>query len=170
MAVFAVIVVGLVVLVQKVSNSMNKPKPKAKTFYDVIKKDDERLRAEPEPVATPQPEPKPEKVTEPAQPQAEQPKPVKPAPPQFKTLTEIEQVEAERLFEWALNCRKQGRLPGIGYKNMVDVCRDIISRFPQTNYDYKARRILADIPERYRSRYNITEEEINLSNSYLKSK
>ena len=166
MAVFAVIVAGLIVLVQKVSNSMNKPKPKAKTFYDVIKKDDERLRAEPEPVA----EPEAEKVTEPAKPQAEPPKPVKPAPPQFRTLTEIEQVEAERLFNWALNCRKQGRLPGVGYKNMVDVCRDIISRFPQTNYDYKARRILADIPERYRERYNITEEEINLSNSYLKSK
>ena len=33
MAVFAIIVVGLVVLVQKVSDSMNEPKPKAKKSF-----------------------------------------------------------------------------------------------------------------------------------------
>jgi hypothetical protein len=60
--------------------------------------------------------------------------------------------------------RKMGRLPGIrlGYKNMVDHCREIIRRWPDSKYAFNAKRLLADIPERYRKMYNITKEEIDL--------
>ena len=54
-----------------------------------------------------------------------------------------------------------GRLPaGMGYKQMVDNCREIIRRFPESEYDYKARRALADIPECFRNIYNVTPQEI----------
>ena len=62
-----------------------------------------------------------------------------------------------------LQHRKIGRLPGTGYKTMVDCCRQIIEKFPGSAYSYKAKRMLADIPEHYRRRYKITDEEIDLS-------
>ena len=120
-----------------------------KTFYDVAAEDDARLRAEPKPKET--------QPTETAQTQ-EQPT------MQFRELTEEEQVEAERLLEWAIQTRKMGRLPAISYKQTIDTCRQIIKQFPGTEYEFKAKRILADIPEQYRSRYNVTEEEIDLGN------
>ena len=119
-----------------------------KTFDDVIREDDERLRAEP----------KPEKQT------AQQPSQIKQAPeseePKFEELTLQEQVEAERLFEMALAQRKMGRLPGVSYKLMVDYCRQIIQKYPDSVYAYKAQRLLRDIPEQYREQYNITDEEL----------
>ncbi len=48
---FAVVVIGLIILVSKFSPSKPEPEPKLeakpKTFYDVIEEDDKRLRAEP---------------------------------------------------------------------------------------------------------------------------
>ncbi len=119
-----------------------------KTYYDVIKEDDERLRAEPQLKET---------VSEEKQ-ISEQPT------KQFRELTEAEEAEAQRLLEWAIQSRKMGRLPAISYKQTIDACRQIIKQFPDTEYEFKAKRILADIPEQYRSRYNITEEEIDLGN------
>jgi len=49
---------------------------------------------------------------------------------------------------------------------MVDPCRQIIQKFPGSEFDYKARRMLADIPERYRERYKITDDEIDLTRFY----
>lgn len=125
-----------------------------KTYYDVIKEDDERLRAEPQPRET-----QPTGTTD-TQEQIQQTQ--QQATKQFRELTEAEQVEAERLLEWAIQTRKMGRLPAVSYKQTIDVCRQIIERFPDTEYEFKAKRIIADIPEQYRSRYNITQEEIDL--------
>ena len=139
-AVFAVVIMGAIVLVNKISRSKTELAPRPKTFSDVIREDDKRLRAEPEAV-------------------------VKPAKRQFKELSEIEKVDAERLFEVALQHRKMGRLPvagGAGYRTMVDCCRQIIKKYPDSVYAFKARRMLADIPQRFRARYKITDEEINL--------
>ncbi len=119
-----------------------------KTFYDVVAEDDARLRAEPQPRET---------VIEEKQ-TSQQPT------QQFRELTEEEQVEAERLLEWAIQSRKMGRLPAISYKQTIDACRQIVENFPDTEYEFKAKRILADIPEQYRRRYNITEDEIDLGN------
>ena len=84
------------------------------------------------------------------------------AKPQFKELSQEDELQAQKLFEWALAQRKMGRLPGMSYKKMVDACREIIERWPESEYAFKAKRMLADIPERFRSRYNITKEEIDL--------
>ena len=79
----------------------------------------------------------------------------------FKELDEIERIEAERLFEMALTDRKIGRLPVTGYKLTVDNCRMIIKKFPGTEFDYKARRLLDDIPKRFIERYKLTDEEMD---------
>jgi hypothetical protein len=133
-----VLVVAAVILANKFSASKPKPKPqtRSKTFYDVADQDDQRLRAEPEP----------EQVKQ-----------------QFEELTPEQQVDAERLFEMALAQRKMGRLPGVSYKLMVDYCRQIIAKYPDSVYAFKARRMLGDIPQQYRKQYDITEEEINPS-------
>ncbi len=159
-AVLAIVVVVLIVLVSSFWPSKSEPKPKPKTFYDIVEEDDRRLRADPQP-----PEPT---TTGQADPNADEQQmagkqPAEPLKPVFKELTEIEEIEAQRLFEYALQQRKIGRLPGPGYKPMVDACREIMRKFPGSEFDYKARRMLGDIPEKYRQRYNITKEEIDLT-------
>jgi HJR/Mrr/RecB family endonuclease len=166
LAILAVILVGAVVFVNSIPKSAKKPKESPKTFYDVVREDDVRLRADPTPVPKPAPAPKQQTATpksESAE-SAEQPQAEKPAPRQFKELSEIDRIQAERLFEMAITHRKVGRLPGPTYKQMIDYCREIISKYPGTVYEYKAKRMLADIPERYRRRYNITQDEINYEN------
>ncbi len=139
-----VIVVGLIMLVNVFKSSSSKQKPKTtevepNTFYDTIAQDDKRLRAEP-------------KTSERQESNTAD----------FKELSEEEKVDADKLFEMALFHRKQGRLPGMAsYKLMVDYCRQIIQKYPDSEYAFKARRMLGDIPTRYRQQYNITEEEIN---------
>ncbi len=64
----------------------------------------------------------------------------------------------------ALAERKMARLPGMTYKRMVDYCRQIIQKWPGSEYAFKAKRMLADIPERYHQMYHITKEEIDLGN------
>ncbi len=158
MAGFAVVVLVLVVLVKVFSTSETEPKTKPKTVYEVWEQDDERLRAEPEFNKPPETDklPKTEQVV------AQKPEPK----PQFKELSFEDEFQAGKLFNLAVQERKMGRLPGIklGYKNMVDHCREIIRRWPDSEYAFKARRMIRDIPQRYRKRYNITDEEIDLGN------
>ena len=152
-AVVAVVVVGSIVVVIAFLPKSG-PKPEPKTVYDTWEQDDKRLRADPQPKEPPEP-------TESQQPgndgqTAERTK------PQFRELSEIENIDAERLFNVAIQHRKMGRIKGIGLRTMVDCCRQIIEKYPDSEYAFKAKRMLADIPERFRPRYNITEEEIDL--------
>ena len=152
----AVLVVGVIILITVfTSGTDSEPKEPQKTVYDQWEEDDKRLRAGPqyqEPPAT--------------TPSMQQTRPVAPPKPEFKKLSEIEEIQAQRLFEAAMTARKMGRLPGIrlGYKNMVDHCREIIRKWPDSKYAFEAKRLLADIPERYHKMYNITKEEIDLGN------
>jgi len=152
----AVLVVGVIILITVfTSGTDSEPKEPQKTVYDQWEEDDKRLRAEPqykEPPAT--------------TPSVQQTRPVAPPKPEFKKLSEIEDIQAQRLFEAAMTERKMGRLPGIrlGYKKMVDHCREIIRKWPNSKYAFEAKRMLADIPQRYHKMYNITKEEIDLGN------
>ncbi len=152
----AVLVMGVIILITVfTSGTDSEPKEPQKTVYDQWEEDDKRLRAEPqykEPPAT--------------APLVQQTTPVAPPKPEFKKLSEIEDIQALRLFNLAIQERKMGRLPGIrlGYKKMVDHCREIIRRWPDSKYAFEAKRMLADIPERYHKMYNITKEEIDLGN------
>ncbi len=147
-AVFAAVVVGLIVVVSKFTGLKEAGKPEPKTVYDVWEQDEERLRAEPQ-------------VRQSTK-RRRTPKTIEPNNTQFKELSLEDKVRAEQLFEMALFERKKGRLPGMGFKQMVDYCRQIIQMYPDSVYAFKARRMLADIPLRYRKQYNITEEELKV--------
>ncbi len=147
-----ILIVAVIIVISKFSGSergqQEKPAPQEKTVGDVWHEDDKRLRAEPNITAQAAAE---QQIV------SEQQKPV-----QFRQLTEEEEVGASQLFEMAMTQRKMGRLPGIGYGQMVGYCRQIIEKYPDSEYAYKAKRILSDIPERERVRYHITDEEIDL--------
>jgi type IV secretory pathway VirB10-like protein len=152
----AVVIVGVIILISVLSPSESKPQSepaKPKTVQGMWQQDEKRLRAEPN---VPPP-------VEANQQPAEQQKQVE---PQFTELLPEQQAEAERLFEWAIAQRKMGRLPGMGgtsFSQMVDACRQIIQKFPGSEFDYKARRMLAEVPSRFRKNLEITDEELDLS-------
>jgi hypothetical protein len=162
--IFAVIVVGIVVLI----NVFPKPQQKAETesFYDVAAKDRKRLLAKPEKVEDIHKRKALQRQEQPAeQPKAAQPTPTaeKPTTLYFKELSEIDKVEAERLLGVAVPGRSIGRLPMTGFKLMVDNCRRIIQRWPDSWYAYRAKQMLTEMPQRFRKRYRVTEEEMDLS-------
>jgi len=154
----AVVVVVLVIAASVFISSESKPKPKQKTVYEMWEEDDERLRAEPESAEPP-------KTSSPAQPAAK-PSPVELRKPQFKKLNQVDEIEAQQKWEWVVNQRKMARLPVVTPKQMVDTCREIIRRWPESKYAFLAKRALADLPERYYKMYNITKEEMDVSSFY----
>jgi hypothetical protein len=132
----------------------NEPKePPAKTVYDQWDRDDKRLQAEPQPIEVPKTKPSGQTVVEQRQ-------------PQFKELSPEENIQAQQKWEWIVTQRKMARLPFINPKQMVDTCREIIRRWPQSKYAFMAKRALADLPERYHKMYKITKEETDLSSFY----
>jgi hypothetical protein len=162
-AVVAVVVV--IVAVKSFTSSESKPKPDPKTVQDMWRQDNKRLTADPVPKDTPnEPNVTADANTAVAATDKGSGKIVTPTPPkpQFKQLSQIEKIEAERLFNVAITHRKMGRLQGIGLSTMVQTCRQIIEKFPGSEYEFKAKRMLGDIPERFRDRFKITEEEIDL--------
>ena len=67
-------------------------------------------------------------------------------------------------MEWVINQRSMGRLPVMGYGEMVRKCREIKQRWPGTKYAYQATKALADLLPKYHKMYNIKPEEIDLKN------
>lgn len=165
----AIAVVALIILINVLSSSEPKPQPiqDEKGFSDQVETDRKRFLSRPELV-----EPNNQNVqitqqTDPNQPVKtiiEIPKPPEQVTLYFVELSEIDQVEAERLLNVAVPGRSIGRLPMTGYKlMMVDNCRTIISRWPESWYAYRAKQMLADLPPHYWSRYKITKEEVDTS-------
>lgn len=48
------------------------------------------------------------------------------------------------------------------YKQGIELCRKVIRTYPNTKYADQGRQLLRKIPERYRERYNVTNEEMGL--------
>jgi hypothetical protein len=138
-----VVVVVAIVLFSKIANHKSEPAAPQKTVGDTFREDEKRLRAEPNIV--------------------ESNVPANVEQPRFRELTEEEDAGASQLFELAIAQRKMGRLPGMHYGAMVQYCRQIIEKYPGSEYAYKAKRMLGDIPENDRERYHITDDEINLN-------
>ena len=183
----AVVALVLVVVVanyvggEKPTAPAPRPSTETKTVYDQFKEDDKRLNAPiPSPnqptaqAQTPQAPATPESAS--AQPpstgQAVAQAPVAPPQPQgqprFKPIAEEHQVRADELWQRVLAGRKMGRLPIIPYGDMVRYCRQILREYPGTEYAYKAKRALADIPESAQRQYNVTPQELDTSGFYKK--
>ena len=166
------VVVGIVVIVILVGVFTSSPasspssaiapkeqsEPPAKTIYEQWERDDKKLRAEPPPIEPP-------KTDSSGQTAAQQPA-IEQKQPQFKELSTEEDIEAQQKWEWVVTQRKMGRLPVMGYKQMVDACREIIQRWPGSEYDFHAKMALADLPQKYHEMYNITKKEIDTSSFY----
>jgi hypothetical protein len=165
----AVVAVIVIVVVGQLTGGDSSPAPapsdapgtqdKPKTVYDAFERDDKEFRVEPqadEPTAT-APTPAPTETPQP---------PAAPKQPTFEKLSIEDEVQAQRLHETALAERKRSRLPMMTPKLMVDYCREIIRRWPKSQYAFQAKRMLADIPERYKKMYNVTEQEMDLSSFY----
>jgi hypothetical protein len=142
-AIFAVVIIGLVLVVQHYKKGTEEFLDEQKTFSEVVDEDEARLRApvEAEEVAEVKEEVKKEVV-------------------EFVKLSEIDEIEASRLFELAIKERSMSRLPGMSYKNMIDHCREIIKRWPGSEVAAQAKRMLTEVPKYKRARYKMTEAEI----------
>lgn len=143
------------------------PEQPQRTFEQQVEADRENFSNLPQPVNSQDQDQNQTTVNVPetktVEPVPEPPKPAEPITLYFKPLSEIEEIEAERLFNAAVPGRSIGRLPMTGFKLMVDSCRQIIKRWPDSRYAYNAKKLLADLPERYQQRYNVTPEEIDVS-------
>lgn len=170
-AAFVVVVAGLIITVNKFTSSKSEPKPKPKSFHDVVEEDKRRFLTEPQAEDSAERKPKPaerqvikkEKANEPAETAKQTTKPAEPVRLYFVELSEIDKIEAERLLNVAVPGRSIGRLPMTGFNLMVESCRQIISKWPESWYAYRAKQMLADMPERFRPRYKITQEELDVS-------
>jgi len=175
---FALLVVGVIVFIGFLTSGANKEPEK--NFYDQVEEDRQEFLAEAQPLIGQ--EPSQETAQIPEQPKVEESnevavaEPVPTAPRQveqpkptvlyFKPLSEIDQIEAERLLNVAVPGRSIGRLPMTGFKLMVDTCRQIIQGWPDSQYAYQSKRLLADLPPRYQTRYSVTKEEMDISMFY----
>jgi hypothetical protein len=170
--------VGIVVIIVLIStfipngSNQSQPKQPEKTFYDQADEDKEKYLAEPKPEGNQEQTIKTQQATEnkvqaappqPAQKPAEQ---AKPEILYFKKLSEIDDIEAQRLLNVAVPGRSIGRLPMTGFNLMVPNCRQIIQKWPDSWYAYRAKQMLGDLPERYKMRYKVTKEEMDLSMYY----
>jgi len=92
-------------------------------------------------------EPQPTQPATTTQPQAAQPAP-QPPQPTFEKLPFEQDLQAQKLFEHAKMEFKQSRLPMMTPARMVKDCREIIQRWPKSEYAFQAKRMLADLPEK----------------------
>ncbi len=169
--VVAIIVVLVVVGQFTGDKSPSNPAPRAERpndVYDSFARDDKKFgvqfqgqgQSEPNaaaPTAAPATTSAPAAAQTPAQPQKQL---------YFEKLSIEDEVEAQRLHSMALEERKRSRLPGMTAKGMVDYCRQIIQRWPKSEYAYKAKLMLADIPERFKEMYKVTPKETDVSSFY----
>lgn len=170
--------IGIVVIIVLIGtftsdgSKQSQPKQPEKTFYDQADEDKEKYLAEPKPEETQEQTTKTQQSTvntvqaapaQPAQMPVEQPNPTT---LYFKKLSEIDDIEAQKLLNVAVPGRSIGRLPMTGFNLMVPNCRQIIKRWPDSWYAYRAKQMLGDLPERYKMRYKVTKEEMDLSMYY----
>jgi len=168
-AVLVLVVIVLVIVI--LPSGETQPKPRPKTFYDMADRDSNKFLKKPQNVEAPdqnqgQVEPKPPEppsVSKPTGTAQKTTPTVKKVTLYFSELSEIDKIEAQRFLNVAVPGRSIGRLPMTGFILMVQNCRRIIQRWPDSWYAYRSRQMLADIPVRFRARYHITEEEMDLS-------
>jgi len=168
----AVGAVVVIILISTFTGDGDEPKAQEpeKGFYDQVEEDKQKFLTKPQaqepvkqdPASQSEPPAIKEAVAEPVQRVQPVQEPPKPVTLYFKELSEIDDIEASRYLNAIVPGRSMGRLQ-TGFKFMVDNCRRIIQRWPDSWYAYRAQQLLIDIPERFHERYKITEQEKDLS-------
>lgn len=159
----AVAVVALIIVIAVLSSSkpQTQPTQELQGFSHQVEKDRKKFLTRPEPVNSAQ-----QTTQDPNQPATtivQPPQRTQPVTLYFAELSEIDQIEAERLLNVAVPGRSIARLPMTGAKLMVDNCRQLIRRWPESWYAYQAKRMLADMPQHYWPRYKVTPQEVDTS-------
>ncbi len=180
----AVVAVLVIVILGRFGGNepASEPETKDKTFYDMAERD-KQFSEEPKPVEEPdvstvgQPEdhPQPPPEQPPEQPAAPVQQPAAQAPGvvlpssitqrttlHFVPLEEMEDIQAQNLLPMATTGRSLGRLPMLQYGLMVKACRQILERWPDSWYAFRARQMLEEITI-YSNSYNITPQELDIS-------
>lgn len=158
-AIVVILIVGSRFLAEKPESG---PSPSArqtdgdKTVYDSFERDDREFGVQDQAGEEPTEEIAPAETAPPEQ----------TAEPTFEKLSIEDEVQAQKLHSMALEERKRSRLPMMTPKMMVDYCREIIQKWPESEYAFQAKRMLADIPERYKKMYNVTDQEMDVSSFY----
>ena len=169
--IFAVLVAGLAILIKFFSGKELLKESESSGFSETVARDKKKFLTEPKQVAHPIQEPvqeqQPVAVKETSAESVKRPvehvQPTEPRQLYFMPLSEIDSIAAERLLNVAVPGRSIGRLPQTGFKLMVDTCREIIQNWPKSWYAYRAHQMLADMPERFRRRYHIRPDELDVS-------
>jgi hypothetical protein len=161
-------VLGVIILINVISSPKSEPQPiqEEQGFSQQAATDRKKFLTRPAPVDTNTQSVQTTQQTDPNKPVKtiiQIPKPPEPVTLYFVELSEIDQIEAERLLNVAVPGRSIGRLPMTGFKLMVDNCRMTISRWPESWYAYRAKQMLADMPQRFWPRYKVTKEEVDVS-------
>ena len=161
MAVFAVVVVSLIVLVKFLSSEVEEATDFEKTA-ELMEAQEVELQAE---LAEAQrrAEGAKAKQAEPKQPAASSKEP-QPTSDEEKVATNL---QAQKLYEMAEVKFKIGRKPLMSFKKCVDYCRELIEKYPDTAEAAKARVLLRRIPERRRKKWNITDEELEIEVEFI---
>lgn len=86
------------------------------------------------------------------------------APAARQTEDEQDEIypEAENWYQMAVFHKESGRLPMLSNKKVSQYCRMIFQKYPESPQAERARQLLRDMPEEYRKRNKITEEEMGL--------
>jgi hypothetical protein len=156
----AIAVVAGIVVIASFTGGNSQPKEPKTTFYDKAEEDKQRFLAEPEalqaqetePVAEQGPATDDSRAIVPAPPAHRPIEPPKPTIVHCRDLSEMDKIEADRLLNAAVPARSLGRLQ-IGFNLMMQNCRQILRRWPDSWYAYRAKQMIADMPERFRERY-----------------
>ena len=67
---------------------------------------------------------------------------------------------ADSLYQMAQFHQRAGKF--IGYKKMIEYCRQLFEEYPDSSQAQKAQRLIQKMPERYREQFNVTDEEMGL--------
>ena len=72
------------------------------------------------------------------------------------------EMQAQKLYEQANIYYKKGKF--IGYGKCVKFAREIIEKYPETQYTEMSREMLRDLPRRKQQQFKITDEELGINN------
>lgn len=81
----------------------------------------------------------------------------------FRQLPLEEEVQAEKELSYARDLFMElAQKRGLTYTRGVELCREIIRKYPNTRYEQEARLLLRQVPENQRARYQLTNQELGL--------
>ena len=77
-------------------------------------------------------------------------------------MTDEQDAMAQKQLGFAGQYMEMARKRIMPYSQAVAICRDIIKNNPGSEYETAARRLLGEVPQDQRARYNITDQELGL--------